>query len=330
MSPKLSVIEEIEIIKLKKDKFSNSEIMNRYNISISTIKNILKRNGRKHFIANKKYVCNSNYFQDINTEDKAYWLGFLYADGYVRLKDNRSGELKLKLKKLDRYHIELFNKYLSSNYLIKDSISKVKVDDIIHTSECSSLSIYNTKLVKDLFSHGCLNNKSFKIKMPDIPNNLIRHFIRGYFDGDGCISSYKTSEQSINITSGSLLFIENLKEIFNSINMNKNIKIKGTDKYYSLTYGSHSDLITFYKYIYYDSTVYLKRKKYKFDHIISNSFKMGIKYKNTIYNHINDCSRDIKMSTKIISELCNINTSEFNLVKLPIFKIEDIYQEKDK
>ena len=61
-----------------------------------TVSDIIKRDGNPHIIANKKYTVNENYFENIDNEEKAYWLGFLYADGYVRMKDGRSGELKLK------------------------------------------------------------------------------------------------------------------------------------------------------------------------------------------------------------------------------------------
>jgi hypothetical protein len=66
--------------------------------------------------------------------------------------------------------------------------SYVTVGDRKYESDCSTFSIYNTKIVSDLYKHGCVNNKTFKIKLPKLREDLIRHFIRGYFDGDGCIS----------------------------------------------------------------------------------------------------------------------------------------------
>lgn len=257
---KLNINQELDIIEKRKNNISLDDLKKEFNIkSDKTIYDIHKRNGREHLIPNKKYDCNSDYFKEINSEDKAYWLGFLYADGYVRMKDNRSGELKLKLKKSDREHIELFNKYLSSNYPIKDLISKVKVDDKIYVSECSSLSIYNTKLVKDLFNHGCLNNKTFKIKIPDLKNNMIRHFIRGYFDGDGCIYKHPNgSSAECNITSN-LDFITN---IFNYLKYGRIIK---HGKVFGLRFYHKKNIEKFYHLIYEESTIFLKRKKDIFD-----------------------------------------------------------------
>ena len=55
----------------------------------------------------RKYKVNEYFFDTLN-EKSSYWLGFLYADGYVRLKDGKSGELKLKLKNTDKNHIQKF------------------------------------------------------------------------------------------------------------------------------------------------------------------------------------------------------------------------------
>ena len=113
--------QEIEIIKKKNNGFKNKQIMLEYSIkSPKTIYDIVKRKGIKK-IANKKYDVNENYFSSIEGEERAYWLGFLYADGYVRIK-GKSGQLTLKLSSKDRDHIVLFNKCLESNYPIKEKL----------------------------------------------------------------------------------------------------------------------------------------------------------------------------------------------------------------
>ncbi len=97
----------------------------------------------------------------IDNEYKAYWLGFLYADGYVRMKYNRSGELKLKLSSKDKEHILLFNKCISSNYPIKDLVSTILYKGQKSNSNVSTVSIYNTKIVNDLIKIGCVSKKLF-------------------------------------------------------------------------------------------------------------------------------------------------------------------------
>ena len=208
-------------------------------------------------IPNKKYVVNDNYFEVIDTEYKAYWLGFLYADGYVRMKNNRSGELKLKLCLKDRKHIELFRKCLESTHPIKDGNSYVIKDNKRYESEYSTFSIYNTKMVNDLFNLGCLNNKTFKIRMPVIEESLIRHFIRGYFDGDGYISLNKNSA-SCGITSNELFLIDILKIInYGKISKRKNI--------HDLIFYHKNNIENFYILLYENSNIYLNRKKEIFE-----------------------------------------------------------------
>ena len=106
---KLIKEQESEIIKLKKDDIMNKEIREKFNISTTTIYKIIQRNGRDHLIPNKKHNVDKNYFEIINTEDKAYWLGFLYGDGCVCISSKR--KLKsLRLKRTDENHIDLFKK----------------------------------------------------------------------------------------------------------------------------------------------------------------------------------------------------------------------------
>lgn len=265
---------EKEIIQKKNQGISNSTLMKEYNIKYHMIYQILKRNGRSKIVANKKYEVDDNYFENLNTEEKAYWLGFLYADGYVRMHKNRSGELKLKLAIDDKNHIELFKKCIKSTHIIKDMESSLKVNNKTYISQCSSISIYNTKIVSDLFELGCLNKKTKKLTFPDINTNLINHFIRGYFDGDGSISYGETSI-CMNFVSGSFLLLEKISEI---LNYYTNCKVAnlvgGSENFKYLNYTSFDDILKIYNYLYFDSTIYLYRKKAKFDYIINNIEKI--------------------------------------------------------
>lgn len=271
MNNRLTLIEELEIIKLKNEKImTNKNIMCKYNIkSIKTIYDIINRNGREKIIANKKYNVNENYFKHIDTEDKAYWLGFLYADGYVRIIKNRSGELKLKLKKSDRNHIELFKKCIETTVNITEHISKVTVNEKTYYSEIVQIIICNTKIVKNLFEHGCFNNKTFKITLPKLDDNLMVHFIRGYFDGDGCISKRNNNNNNYTISFlGNEIFINQLRNylIENCLN-NERIYINnhGSIKKLNISYIENCRKIK--NYLYGNSTIYLKRKKDIFDSI---------------------------------------------------------------
>jgi len=89
-------------------------------------------------------------------------------------------------------------------------------------SRCVKVSINSKKIVSDLINLGCTNNKSKTITMPKIPDNLIDHFIRGYFDGDGWIIIDKNKKPAFGIISGS---IEMVKSINNIISERSKIKI---------------------------------------------------------------------------------------------------------
>ena len=153
-----------------------------FNVSISPIKRILKSNGFE--LTNRRYEVNHHYFDVIDTEEKAYWLGFLYADGYIReRKSGNSLEMKLSIK--DRNHLELFRQHLESNHLISDSLSKVKYKGGVSVSQMVHLAIYSSRLVESVKTKGIHSRKTYTIDNPNIDEGLRHHFIRGYFDGDG-------------------------------------------------------------------------------------------------------------------------------------------------
>lgn len=211
-------------------------------------------------------MFNANYFENIDNEDKAYWLGFIYADGYVRTGiNNRWGQLKIKLSTKDRDHLEVFKKCIDSHYEIKDNIEKFKKDGREYISHSSTLNVYNLKMVKDLMSIGCVNNKTFKIRMPIIREELYRHFIRGYFDGDGCIYVVKNRPNSFKVTICSN--IEFIQDIFNYLGYGIIRLIK---KISILEISKIENIKTFRDYMYNDSNIYLKRKKDKFNLIDDN------------------------------------------------------------
>ena len=308
MKPKLTIEQEKEVIELKRNGYKNEIIRNKYNISQTCLQKIILRNEREHLITNKKYSINENYFEKIDNEEKSYWLGFLYADGYVRLYKNRSGQLKLKLKNTEIKHLELFNKCTESNYPILNNIkSDVVVNGVIHSSLCCILNIYNTKLVKDLFKWGCINKKSSIIEFPHFLNNeLMKHFIRGYFDGDGSIC-----DLCVSFVSGSYNFLISLKNYLNKqiLNIETEFKINNNKKYYYIAFTNQKFFTNFYNFIYSNSKIYLKRKKDKFDFTILNKtysiIQMFDDNGNIIktWNHINDCSKELKVETRKIMKM---------------------------
>lgn len=229
--------------------------------SYATIQSLLSRriNLRKR---GKLINFNENYFESIDTERKAYWLGFIYADGNItgnRLRIEIMNEDKYLLNEL-RYDMKSSNKIC--NCRSYNSIGMTPKDNV-YIGFCSN------KLVKDLSYYGVMPNKTFKIKnIPNINSELIRHFVRGYFDGDGTVyldNKNHKDNRSIFGFYGQYDFLNEIKNILiNDINItNRKIYDKGTVS--QVTFSRRDDILNFYNYIYKGATVYLKRKKAKFD-----------------------------------------------------------------
>jgi hypothetical protein len=201
----------------------------------------------------RKYNFNENFFDNLN-EKSSYWLGFLYADGYTRMKDGKSGELKLKLKDTDKNHIEKFLKDIECEKPIKCGVDG--------KSKFCSITIYSNMLVNKLFELGCVNNKTQKIRLPDINKELMPHFIRGYFDGDGSITKVKNRPNSFTVS------ICSNKKFNNDI-----IQLLGYGKpyfyenYSVIKISKMMDIVNFRDYIYSNANVLLERKLIKFKQI---------------------------------------------------------------
>lgn len=222
-----------------------------------TVRKYFKKYGIESTIGSqgaRKYNYDESYFEDIDCEEKAYWLGFLMADGCVYAgTDNYSYRLQINLKLSDKYHLERFQKSLGSHYKIQEKYLK--------NSGACTLKINSTKLCKDLIRHGIIPRKSLNCKKPDLSDSLMPHFIRGYFDGDGCITCDSKNRWKFSFSGGEdmMLFLKEQLECKTFI-----YKIKNS-KAFSLEAASKESLAYFYDYIYSDATIYLDRKKEKYD-----------------------------------------------------------------
>lgn len=241
-----------------------------FNLKNHIIKRILKENGIK--IRTKKYDVDENFFEKIDTEEKSYWLGFLYADGYIRKRNNKYGNLHLKLSSKDYVHVELFKKSLKSTNIIKNLNEFYLYKGEMKSSPSTIIRINSTKLVDDLINQGCIQNKTKLMNFPNrIPDKLIRHFIRGYFDGDGSIHFSKLKRFIFYICSSSMNFLKEIEKIFTSIGVTKTNFRKANDgrNLYILTVYRINDLKRIYSYFYNDTSnkFYLNRKKEIFNNI---------------------------------------------------------------
>lgn len=265
--------QELEILRRRNSGEKRKDLIKEYGISDRHYQKVIIENGGKLNERTQKFNFNEDYFENIDTEDKAYFLGFIVADGCINNKT-----LNISQKEPDILY--KFKKYIN----FEGTVRKDKNRNI-HT-----VNLYSEKIISDLYKLGIYSNKTMIVKYPEIPKQLENHFMRGLFDGDGCISIHKKREGSrdisdrgqVNICSGSRDFIEEYVERLNkycSITKNKIRCPRGT--YNVIDWASFSDIEKFYDFFYKDATVYLERKKETFDIAITIS-KSKIKYRKKI------------------------------------------------
>jgi hypothetical protein len=161
----------------------------KYNRNPSSIIKCLKKYNvyklYSHYENNRMHNINHTYFDSIDTEDKAYFFGLLFADGHTR--KNKRG-ISLRLQEEDAYILEIFKiKANIESPLYKDIRSK----DNPNWSDTYFISIYSSQMAETLISYGMVPRKSLIKQFPKVIlsslEDIQRHFIRGYFDGNGSI-----------------------------------------------------------------------------------------------------------------------------------------------
>lgn len=126
-------------------------------------------------------------FDSIDTQEKAYWAGFIAADGYSGFNKNKtSGTISISLHQKDKAHLEKAQKFFQTSRPIADIIVKDGFSSADGTPE-SRLVIYSKRLVEGLERIGIISPKSLFLKPPKIKPEFFGSFIAGFFDGDGTI-----------------------------------------------------------------------------------------------------------------------------------------------
>ena len=263
-------INEQQIIELFNKGLSAQKIADQLGFNRSTITLRMNKLGlhRSNSFYQKKKYCNESFFEKIDTEEKAYWLGFLFADGNVQQRKN---SFIIKLSVLDKEICDNFLKSINANFSTKIFLEK----DYYHPNirkEVYHVEIYSKKMFDDLNKFGCIPRKSLVLKFPKISKKYIRHFIRGYFDGDGWIST-GTRRSGLKYISigfcGTFEFLSKLNEYIPDKGTISKEKRKITNTYRLLKSGSKNAL-NLYEYFYKDSSIYLKRKYIKFVEYFNN------------------------------------------------------------
>ncbi len=258
-----------QIITLYQQNCSLRQIEKEVGYSRSAVSKMLERLNIKTTKGNhyRKYFFNFDFFEVIDTPNKAYWLGFLYADGCILSSKYGEQSFKLALAEQDKEILEKFKQDLSSSYPIRYDNSK-NIKNKKWQRQCL-IEMRSQKAVNDLKKLGCVERKSLILNFPSskqVPNEYIYHFIRGYFDGDGSISYYKKKNSYTLSFVGTELFIKSLSNYF--LGGSVFADSRKTNSWY-FTIGGNKQIVDAYYKIYKDANgLYLKRKHDKFQQLL--------------------------------------------------------------
>lgn len=193
-------------------------ISKKYNLNRGVVQTILKRNNVKlRRVSPWKKSYNINFF-DTYTKESCYWAGFIAADGNVR-KDRNSINIHLQLSDLS--HLEKFAKMIDFKGTIEKSDNSCRI------------AIDGEWYVKALEKNFDIKpQKTFNISFPiNMPKEFLSDYLRGYFDGDGCISNGAKDCLHISFTSGSTTFLNQCIEYFYNLGIKiRKSKLNSTEK----------------------------------------------------------------------------------------------------
>jgi hypothetical protein len=268
---RLANLKEEELISLYQELGSHRLVANYLNVSKDMVLVRLPKQLRDENRCSK-YQCDESFFNKEN-EQSFYWAGFIAADGCVKSKDGKYKQLSIGLSKKDRVHLENFKLHIDFEGPIRDKI--VKASEPHHKdSEGSELVISSDQVFNSLSKFNIVPRKTHTYTFPKwlIEHELVHHFVRGYFDGDGSVGLYKQGKRPTKQCNFSILgtqdFLLNVKVVLEN---HKVIKpgagyFRPKSSIYSLEYGGNGVAQSFRDWLYRDATVYLKRKRDIFFH----------------------------------------------------------------
>lgn len=205
------------------------EVANEIGINRNLVSKILRQREVEIKIPTAHPNVNCDYFETIDSKEKAYWLGFLYADGY---NNQKKGFVVLDLSEKDKKQIFKFCDALNLN--------KEKIKLRVHKcgSKSHSVKVNSRKMSDDLGFLGCVQSKSKIVRFPfnKIDIKYYLPFLSGVYDGDGSWKNYY-------LYSGAKQFLEDIKSYYGlefevkkrgsvfSLNIGKELKNKMETSY---------------------------------------------------------------------------------------------------
>lgn len=275
--------QQIQYILSEYQKRGTNSIAAEFGCTQKVIKRILNENSIELRFPTKIKTLNDDYFETIDTEEKAYFLGFMFADGCVTDGTKRQKRIIISIQSRD---IEILTKFKKAINYSGDIKVRTRPNKPKHHKEMANLDFCSEKMANDLIDKGCVPRKSLILKAPSfkqVPEHLVKHFIRGVFDGDGSIHS-----SIVRPNYESFIFeIVGTKSICDYANFHiakaLNTPLKSLIKrknIFMYPVGGNAQIKHLYNWLYSDSTIWLQRKKNKFKtlFLVPNSTKVVLPF----------------------------------------------------
>lgn len=263
----INEFEKHQIKKMYQDGLSSTKIGVKLNIYHKTVNTILDDFGikRKHN-GSRKYTINENYFDNIDTQNKAYILGLLYADGYNSMNKQT---IRLQLQESDYEILEKIRIEINSNKPLRF----IRCDNKIASNGYISKNMYQLEffgkhICDTLDKLGMHQNKSLVLTFPTfLKEELYSHFIRGYFDGDGSYcyrqDPYYGERDLVTLTSTDA-FCKDAKKIINIYSQAIGGGIYDSSCHNGITkvlsFSGKNQVNNLLNWIYKDAELYIQRK----------------------------------------------------------------------
>ena len=203
-----------------------------------------------------QYTFDTHFFDEINTQEKAYVLGFLFADGY---NYEKRGVVSLSLQEKDKEILDKISKCLKNTKPLQfiDMIKYHKGKSHQNQYRLSISSHYTSAILAQL---GCGQKKSYTCQFPAISSEMTPHFLRGYFDGDGSFAKHSKEIEYTFKLCGTKEFLNSFSEHINFPNRNLSKRKKDKKNNWCLEIGGRLQVVSIGDYLYKDANVYLNRK----------------------------------------------------------------------
>lgn len=258
------------IINDYQNNVSLRQLEQKYKVTRQSISAFLTEQGIKITVGNhyRKYFHDEDYFENIDTPEKAYWLGFMFSDGYIVDKTGHGiyGQdcFGLNVQEQDKDVLEKFKQALHATNPITWEVraGRAKMGRLLCTSQ---------KTVNDLIDKGCTKQKSLTLQPPEkLSDSLKWHFIRGFLDGDGSIikchpknSNHFVYQVSFVGTYEMMIWLQEQFDWIGSVLPEK----RRTNTWY-FNFGGNIQVLRYLSKVYNEATVYMDRKYKRFQELL--------------------------------------------------------------